>query len=78
MNDLAKNILLWVVIAIVLLTVFQSFGPTNRQESSLDYSTFLDIVETGGVSQVTFEGQNIQGVRASGEQFVTYLSLIHI
>jgi cell division protease FtsH len=71
-NDLAKNILLWVVIAIVLLTVFQSFGPSNRQESSLDYSTFLDIVETGGVSQVTFEGQNIQGVRASGEKFVTY------
>ena len=72
MNDLAKNILLWVVIAIVLLTVFQSFGPSNRQESSLDYSTFLDIVETGGVSQVTFEGQNIQGIRASGEKFVTY------
>ncbi len=72
MNDLAKNILLWVVIAIVLLTVFQSFGPANRQTDMLDYSSFLDLVETGGVAQVTFEGQNIQGMKTSGEQFVTY------
>ncbi|MDG1462958.1 MAG: ATP-dependent zinc metalloprotease FtsH [Gammaproteobacteria bacterium] len=72
MNDLAKNVLLWVVIAIVLLTVFQSFGPANRQTDTLDYSTFLDLVETGGVAQVTFEGQNIQGMKSNGEQFVTY------
>ena len=72
MNDLAKNILLWVVIAIVLLTVFQSFGPAGRQTEAMEYSTFLDMVETGGVAQVTFEGQNIQGMRSNGEQFVTY------
>jgi len=71
-NDLAKNILLWVVIAIVLLTVFQSFGPAGRQTEAMEYSTFLDMVETGGVAQVTFEGQNIQGMRSNGEQFVTY------
>ena len=72
MNDLAKNILLWVVIAIVLLTVFQSFGPANSQSASVDYSTFLDMVETGGVAEVTFEGQNIRGIRSNGEQFVSY------
>ena len=72
MNDLAKNILLWVVIAIVLLTVFQSFGPGGRQPDSVDYSTFLDMVETGGVSQVTFEGQNIKGLKSNGESFVSY------
>jgi len=71
-NDLAKNILLWVVIAIVLLTVFQSFGPAGRQTEAMEYSSFLDTVETGGVAQVTFEGQNIQGIRSNGEQFVTY------
>jgi len=71
-NDLAKNILLWVVIAIVLLTVFQSFGPGGRQPDSVDYSTFLDMVETGGVSQVTFEGQNIKGLKSNGESFVSY------
>ena len=41
MNDLAKNILLWVVIAIVLLTVFQSFGPGGRQTDSVEVSGFI-------------------------------------
>jgi len=71
-NDLTKNILLWVVIAIVLLTVFQSFGPGGRQPQAVEYSSFLDMVETGGVAQVTFEGQNIQGIKSNGEQFVSY------
>jgi len=71
-NDFAKNILLWVVIAIVLLTVFQSFGNSGRQTGTVDYSSFLEMVETGGVAQVTFEGQNIEGIKSNGEQFVTY------
>ena len=72
MNDLAKNIILWIVIAIVLLTVFQSFGTGGRQSEPLDYSTFLDLVETGQVKQVIFEGDTIKGALSTGEHFVTY------
>ncbi len=72
MNDLAKNIILWIVIAIVLLTVFQSFGTGGRQSEPLDYSTFLDLVETGQVKQVVFEGDTVKGALSSGEHFVTY------
>ncbi len=72
MNDLAKNIILWIVIAIVLLTVFQSFGTGARQAAPVDYSTFLDWVHAGQVERVVFEGDTIRGERATGETFVTY------
>ncbi len=72
MNDLAKNIVLWIVIAIVLLTVFQSFGTSNRQSPPLAYSEFLGLVENGQISEVTFEGDTIKGTVNSGEPFVTY------
>ncbi|MGI9309886.1 MAG: ATP-dependent zinc metalloprotease FtsH, partial [Gammaproteobacteria bacterium] len=72
MNELAKNIILWIVIAIVLLTVFQSFGAGARQPETIAYSQFLDLAETGGVNKVVFEGSNITGQRAGGEPFVTY------
>jgi cell division protease FtsH len=72
LNDLAKNIILWIVIAIVLLTVFQSFGTGGRQSEPLDYSTFLNLVDTGQVKQVVFEGDTIRGALATGERFVTY------
>ena len=46
MSDLAKNVILWVVIAIVLVSVFQNFGITTPDVSEKDYSTFLDEVRT--------------------------------
>ncbi len=72
LNDLAKNIVLWIVIAIVLLTVFQSFGTGGRQSEPLDYSTFLGLVENSQISDVTFEGDTIKGSLTSGERFMTY------
>ncbi len=72
MNDLAKNIILWIIIAIVLLTVFQSFGTGGRQSEPLDYSTFLELVDTGQVKQVVFDGDTVKGMLATGERFVTY------
>jgi cell division protease FtsH len=72
LNDLFKNIFLWIVIAIVLLTVFNSFGTTGRQPEVVEYSQFLDLVSTGQVQQVTFEGETIKGVRSTGERFATY------
>jgi cell division protease FtsH len=72
LNDLAKNIILWIVIAVVLLTVFQSFGTGARQSTALDYSAFLELTETGQVKNVMFEGEAIRGELVSGERFVTF------
>ena len=72
MNDLAKNIILWVVIAVVLLSVFNSFGTGPRAIQAVPYSTFLQAVEDGRVSRVTFDGDKITGEYRAGDRFTTF------
>ena len=72
MNDVVKNLVLWIVIAVVLLSVFHSFGDRSSSSQSLIYSDFLTQVKQGQVREVTIEGQNITGKLASGTPFSTY------
>ncbi|TAK53510.1 MAG: ATP-dependent zinc metalloprotease FtsH [Gammaproteobacteria bacterium] len=72
MNDLTRNIVLWVIIAIVLLAVFSNFGQRASAPEPLKYSQFLTEVESGSIRTATFRGDMITGVRASGDQYVTY------
>ncbi|NOR52163.1 MAG: ATP-dependent zinc metalloprotease FtsH [Gammaproteobacteria bacterium] len=72
MNDIVKNVLLWVVIAVVLMTVFNSFGPQQSTSASLEYSQFLHDVKQGRVKSVVIEGRNVYGYRDNDERFTTY------
>lgn len=72
MNDVAKNLILWVVIAVVLLSVFHNFSSRSTGSSELIYSEFLTQVKQGQVRQVTIEGKNILGIMNSGSKFTTY------
>jgi cell division protease FtsH len=71
-NDVAKNLILWVVIAVVLLSVFQNFGDRSSSGQTLIYSDFLSQVKQGQVTEVLIEGQNITGKMSSGTSFTTY------
>ena len=73
MGNLTKNLVLWLVIAMVLMAVFNNFTPKdNRTDVELDYSEFLHDVKQGGVEQVTIDGSSIHGRTRSGQRFVTY------
>ena len=73
MNDLTKNILLWIVIAVVLLSVFNSFGPGTTQVEEKDYSTFLKEVRSDNVSTVVFDGDAIRyQLGGSNTPYITY------
>jgi len=72
LNDLAKNLLLWVVIAVVLMSVFSSFQQSGSSRTPLQYSEFLDKVDQGAVSNVTLQGQTIYGQLSSGQQFEAF------
>ena len=72
MNDVVKNLVLWIVIAVVLLSVFHSFGDRSTSAQTLIYSDFLTQVKQGQVREVTIEGQNITGKMISGTPFSTY------
>jgi cell division protease FtsH len=66
-------VILWIVIAVVLLSVFQSFSTNNQRVSTVPYSTFLSYVKDGSVEEVVIdtESHSIRG-RRNGEPFVTY------
>jgi cell division protease FtsH len=71
LNDLAKNLVLWIVIALVLMTVFNNFGPRTPSRQSVDYSDFIGEVQQGQVQRVEIEGHTVKGVRVDGTQFTT-------
>ncbi|WP_217632627.1 ATP-dependent zinc metalloprotease FtsH [Marinobacter sp. AC-23] len=70
MNDMAKNLVLWLIIAAVLLMVFQNFSPTTSGQQ-VNYSQFVEMVQQGQVNKVTIDGLEIQGTRGDGSQFET-------
>ncbi|MEN8170912.1 MAG: ATP-dependent zinc metalloprotease FtsH [Pseudomonadota bacterium] len=72
MNDIAKNILLWLVIAFVLMSVFTSFGPQRTEQPPLTYSQFIADVKQKRVKNVHIEGNAVSGEMHSGEKFRTY------
>lgn len=69
---MVKNLILWLVIALVLMSVFSNFGPQYVQATKLNYSQLLDKINNGEVKQVTIDGQVIDGVTHSGEVVSTY------
>jgi cell division protease FtsH len=72
LNDVAKNILLWAVIAVILLSVFSNFSKQGSSQAPLSYSTFIQMVKSGEVSQVTIDGRDIKGKLGNGNPFTTY------
>ncbi len=80
MNDLAKNLLLWVIVAVVLMLVFQAFGPRTAgtgASSEVTYSQFLNDVEAGRVKSVEYteksglSGNTLKFERADGTSGIT-------
>jgi len=67
---MAKNLVLWLIIAAVLLMVFQNFSPTTTGQQ-VNYSQFVEMVQKGQVRQVTIDGLQVQGTRGDGSQFQT-------
>ncbi|MBK1695095.1 ATP-dependent metalloprotease [Chromatium weissei] len=69
---MAKNLLLWLVIAIVLMSVFNNFTTTQTQPRNLNYSDFIAQVKQDTVREVMIQGRLIEGVTTSGQRFKTY------
>lgn len=80
MNDMIKNVVLWVVIAVVLMSLFNNFGSqSERADSALSYSQFIESVKAGQVQQVMIDEHVIKGKMQGGQVFKTYApSDIHL
>lgn len=73
---MVKNLFLWLIIAIVLVSVFSNFGPRNSVAEKISYSQFLKEVDQGMVNTVTIEDDKIiKGMTKNNKRFVTYMPM---
>ena len=70
MNDLVKNLIVWVILAAILMSVFNSFTP-QPVDKSLGYSEFVMEVQNDRVAKVSIDGLIIEGERRDGSKFRT-------
>lgn len=75
MNDAIKTILLWMVIGIIVISVFNNFGPRRDQEERIAYTTLMNDVKQGNVRSVTISDQNVTGTYQNNKTFTTYLPM---
>tara|TARA_Y200000002_G_scaffold144092_2_gene119140 strand:- start:609 stop:2513 length:1905 start_codon:yes stop_codon:yes gene_type:complete len=72
---MAKNMLLWLAIAAVLLSVFNNFG-TQGQKEQLGYSAFIQEVQNNRLSKVVVDGLTISAERTDGSSFETIRPMV--
>lgn len=75
MSDMAKNLILWLVIAVVLMSVFQSFGPSESNGRKVDYSTFLQEVNQDQVREARINGREINVTKKDSNRYTTYIPI---
>ena len=76
MNEMMKNLFLWLIIAVVLVSVFSNFGPKTAMVDKISYSQFLKEIDQGTIGSVIIEDDRvIKGVTKNNHRFVTYLPM---
>ncbi|OGT11479.1 MAG: ATP-dependent metalloprotease [Gammaproteobacteria bacterium GWE2_42_36] len=71
-----KNLLLWIIIATLLITIFNYFGPHPQKQSQESYSQFVQQVNAGKVASVTITDRNIKGLTQDNTAFETYVPFL--
>lgn len=73
MSDMAKNLILWLVIAVVLMSLFQSFGSSESNGSKVDYTTFTTEVAQDRVREVHINGRVVDVIKKDSSKYTTYI-----
>ena len=74
MKNFSKNIILWIVIGILLIALFNLFqnNTSSNQSKEISFSDFLIAAENGNISEVKIAGNNVSGFFEDGRTFSTY------
>jgi len=72
LNNIVKNIAIWLIVALVLMTVFNQFGPKHTSDGQIGYSQFLDEVKQGRINKVMIDGHVLRGTTSDNKHFNTY------
>ena len=72
MNNMFKNMAVWLVIGIVLMTVFNQFNTRQTAQTTMDYSQFLDEVKLGHITKVLIQGRTLDATTTEGKKIISY------
>ena len=72
MNNMMKNMVIWLVIGLVLMTVFNQFNTRQAARSPMEYSQFLEEVKAGRIAKVTIEGRQLKATTIDGKSVTSY------
>ena len=72
MNNIAKSIAIWLVVALVMMTVFNQFSGKSKADNQIVYSQFMQEVKDGRVASVQIDGHVVRGKTQDGKEFSTY------
>jgi cell division protease FtsH len=72
LNNMLKNLVIWLVIGLVLMTVFNQFNTRQSAQAPMEYSQFLEEVKAGKISKVTIEGRQLKATTAEGKRVTSY------
>ena len=72
MNNMFKNLAVWLVIGLVLMTVFNQFNSRQVATGSVEYSQFIEEVKSGRISKVVMEGRTLKATTSEGKRITSY------
>ncbi|MBH44038.1 MAG: ATP-dependent zinc metalloprotease FtsH [Gammaproteobacteria bacterium] len=72
MGELVKNLVIWTIVAVVIMSLFSGISGRNTAVDEYNYTQFMQQVQTGQVEEVTISGKEIIGTLKSGQAFTTY------
>src|SRR5450830_2033266 len=72
MNNMFKNLVIWLVIGMVLMTVFNQFNTRQATQAPMDYSQFYEEVKAGRIAEVVIEGRNLKAKTTEGKSITSY------
>ncbi|MGP1931955.1 MAG: ATP-dependent metallopeptidase FtsH/Yme1/Tma family protein, partial [Arsenophonus sp. ET-DL12-MAG3] len=72
---MVKNLILWVVIAVVLMSLFQSFGPSDSNSRMVDYSTFMNELTQDQIREVRISDREINVKKSDNSRYITYIPM---
>jgi cell division protease FtsH len=67
-----KNMAVWLVIGLVLMTVFNQFNTRQTPQATMEYSQFMDEVTRGTISKVVIEGRMLKAQTSDGRKITSY------
>ena len=76
MNEKNKNLFLWVVITLIMASVFSNFGPRHAHNTKMAYSDFVKQISQGGIKSVNIQEQNITGETSDNKQFSSFMPML--